>query len=144
MNLHGIAGPIIAAVNPTITALFTGNPGWTIAEDGRRVPSYNDPVAVPAQVQALTWKDLQQLDGLNLQGTKVGIYLYGTASGAVRVNFKGGDLITITDGNWAGVYLTHIVLEQWPDWCRVACTLQNQQISNGIGPAGPAIGSGPP
>jgi hypothetical protein len=142
MNLHGIAGPIIATVNPTLTALFSGSVGWTQKPDRSRVAAYSDPVPVPAQVQALTWKDLQQLDGLNLQGTKVGIYLYGMAAGAVRVNFKGGDLITITDGNWAGVYLTHVVLEQWPDWVKIACTLQNQPASTL--PSGPALGNNPP
>ncbi len=143
MNLHGLAGPIIAAVNPSIEALFTGNPGWTIQEDGRRVPAYLDPVPVQAQVQALSWRDLQQTEGLNLQGTQVGVYLYGVASGAVRVNFRGGDLITIAAGPWAGVYLTHVVLEQWPDWVKVACTLQNQPVSSAAAPSGPALGNTP-
>lgn len=81
---------------------------------------------VPAQVQPLTWKDLQQLDGLNLAGERRKIYLYGATDSVVRVQRKGGDLITIADGGvHAGVWLVAQSLEQFPDWCSVAATLQN-------------------
>ena len=81
---------------------------------------------VSAQVQAMTWRDLQQVEGMNLQGTRRKIYLYGRADGAVRPLAKGGDLVTIsTGGPNDGVYLVAQVLEQYPDWCSVACTLQN-------------------
>lgn len=143
MNLHSIAGPIIAAVNPTITVQFLPSVGWSIQPDGKRVPQYGVCANVPAQVQAMSWRDLMQVDGLNLQGTKVSIYLYGVAAGAVRVNYKGGDLVTITSGPWAGVYLTHVVLEQWPDWVKIACTLQNQPVIGSQTP-GPALGNNPP
>lgn len=126
MNLHGIAGPIIAAVNPTISADFQRSTGSTTLASGKQVPTYADAVCVPAQVQALTYRDLLQLEGLNIEGSRVAIYLYGEANNVVRVTQKGGDLITIRSGANRGVYLTAQVLEQWPDWCKVAATLQNQ------------------
>ena len=77
---------------------------------------------VPAQIQSLTFRDLTQIDGLNLQGDRFGIYFYGEIDGIVRPDNKGGDLVTFPNGK---IYLVAIVLEQWPDWCKVAATLQN-------------------
>lgn len=77
---------------------------------------------VPAQIQSLTFRDLQQIDGLNLQGNRNGIYFYGAIDGIVRPDNKGGDLITFPDGT---VWLVAMVLEDWPDWCKVAATRQN-------------------
>ncbi len=106
-----------------------------------------------AQVQALTFRDLTQVSGLNLNGTRRGIYLSGDVEGLVRSQGKGGDLITFPDGS---EWLVALVLEAWgaselpmltlggdpmltlgggsmtelsggtPDqWCKVACTLQS-------------------
>ena len=81
---------------------------------------------VLAQVQPMTWRDLQQVEGLNLQGTRRTIFLFGRADGVVRPLAKGGDLVTIaTGGANDGAYLVAQVLEQFPDWVKVAATLQN-------------------
>ena len=122
MNLHGIAGPVIAAVNPMVSVTVRISNGYATNSDGSRTPSYQTPVTVQAQIQAMTYRDLQQVDGLNLNGTRRAIYLYGAMNGVVRVSQQGGDLITTADGN---VWLTALVLEQWPDWVKVAVTLQN-------------------
>lgn len=128
MNLHGIASQIISAVNPMLLAVFEGSNGNTIADDGTQAAAFLPPVTVTAQVQQLTSQDLQKLEGLNLQRSGVAVYLYGIAAGVVRVQNKGGDIITIPNGASAGVYLVTTVLEQWPDWVKVAATLQNQPI----------------
>lgn len=73
-------------------------------------------------VQNLTYRDLQQLDGLNLQGTRRKIYVNGHIYGVVRATNKGGDLITDKNGL---VWLTAMVLEHWQGWTSVAATLQN-------------------
>lgn len=80
---------------------------------------------VRAQVQALSFKDLTQIDGLNLNGTKRAIYVNNRLDGIVRPDGKGGDLITIPSGVSKGVWLIAMVLEQWPDWCKVVATLQD-------------------
>lgn len=79
-------------------------------------------LVVPAQIQSLTFRDIQQIDGLNLQGNRNGIYFYGRIDGLVRPDNKGGDLITFPDGT---TWLVAMVLEDWPDWCKVAATRQN-------------------
>ena len=96
--------------------------GSTISADGTRTPSYASPITISGQVQPLTWRDIQQLDGLNLQGTRQKIYLNGRIDGLIRSQNKGGDLITDASGN---VWLVAQVLEIWPDWCSVAATLQD-------------------
>lgn len=79
-----------------------------------------------AQVQPMTWRDLQQTEGLNMSGTRRKIYLYGSIDSVNRVTRGGGDLIEIASGASAGVWLVAQVLEQFPDWCCAACTLQNE------------------
>lgn len=197
MNLHGIAGPVVAAINPQIPALLAISVGQGPQnDDGTRVPAYATPGAITAsiagttltvsavgqgvlqagqllsdltsallpgtvitglltgaggvgtyqvnreqavgpeamttsrpvlaQVQPLTWRDLQQLDGLVLQGTRRKMYLYGRTDGAVRPLAKGGDLVTVATGGVSdGTWLVAQVLEQFPDWVSAAVTLQN-------------------
>lgn len=79
-------------------------------------------LVIPGQVQPLTFKDIQQLDGLNIQGSQRAIYFDQQIDGIVRADRKGGDLVTTPDGK---VWLVTLVLEAWPDWTKVAVTLQN-------------------
>lgn len=126
MNLHAIAGPIVGAVNPQIpvTVQISTGPAST-APDGTQTPGYAAPVTLLGQVQPLTARDLQQLDGINLGGVRWKIYLSGQIDAIVRPERKGGDLVTIATGRHEGVWLTVLVLEQWPDWCVAAITQQN-------------------
>ena len=125
MDLRSIAGSVITAVNPYILATVMSSTGYTIAPDGKQTPAYNTVTDVPVQVQSLSFRDLMQVEGLNLNGTLRSIYLNGVANATVRVSSKGGDLITLTDGPNAGVWLVNLVAEQWPDWVHVIATLQN-------------------
>ncbi len=78
------------------------------------------------QVQPVTWRDIQQMDGLNLQGTRWKIYLNGQVDGLVRVERKGGDLIILPPtSRHPGTWLVAMVLEQFPDWVCAAITLQD-------------------
>lgn len=121
MDLHGIAGPIIAAVNPMISGTLQASTGYTTEDDGTQVPAYATPVTADIQVQALTYKDLQQIDGLNIQGEARAIYLYGAWEAVLRPDSKGGDLIAFDGQTW----LVKQTLEQWPDWTKVVAVRQN-------------------
>lgn len=122
MNLHAIVTPAISAVNPLVPVIVKLSTGWTTNADGTRTPTYTEVDGVSAQVQALTFKDIQQIAGLNLQGTRKAMYVTGEIDGLVRSTSKGGDLITMPDGS---IWLVAMILEQWPDWAKAAVTLQN-------------------
>lgn len=197
MNLHGIAGPIVAAVNPTIPVEVRISAGQAATlPDGTRPPAYETPgslvgaisgtlltvsavsagklavgqllaagsgvlaagttitglgtgtgatgtyevsrnqevaetamttsLVLLAQIQPVTWRDIQQMDGLNLEGIRWKAYLNGQVDGLVRPERKGGDLIIISSGRHQGVWLVAQVLEQFPDWVCAAITMQNQ------------------
>lgn len=125
MNLHGIAGPIVGAVNPNFPVSVQFSTGFAVDAAFKQVPSYSAPVTLLAQVQPITTRDLQQLEGINLGGVRWKCYLYGEVDGVVRPDMKGGDLITISSGRHQGVWLVAQVMEQFPDWCCAAIVQQN-------------------
>ena len=122
MNLHGIVSPYIGTVNPLRQVWLAISTGYVTGTDGSRTPSYRPPVLVQAQIQALSYSDIQHLDALNIQGERRAIYISGKIDGIVRPENKGGDMITFGDGTQ---WLVATVLEYWPDWVKVAATLQN-------------------
>jgi hypothetical protein len=128
MNLHGIVSPYVGVVNPSIAATLRVSTGYTTQDDGTRVPTYSDTPNVPAQVQAMSFGDIQMLDGLQLQGEKRKIYLNGRFDSLSRERGTGGDLVIFPSGSkwpFGTTWKIAMVLEQYPDWCSVAVTLQN-------------------
>lgn len=150
MNLHAIVSGVIGVVNPNMRVLIQTSAGYKTNSDGKRVPAYNPAFSAWAQVQELSERDLQHLEGLNLQGSMRSMYLSdapnhngfvagdinvngvsigagnSALSGVIRVTQRGGDLITLPDNS---VWLTTQVLEQFydvstPIWVKVATTLQ--------------------
>jgi hypothetical protein len=122
MNLHKIVAGSIAAVNPFQRATLQLSTGYTTNADGKRIPTYGNPIIVTAQVQSLSTHDLRHLEGLNIQGSQRTIYISGMLNAAQRPSQLGGDLITLRDGT---IWLTLAVIEQWPDWVSVSVKLQN-------------------
>lgn len=127
MNLHGIAVGCVGEVNPPLQVNILPNQGYTTNPDGTRVPAFGTPIPMLAQVQALTYTDLRQIDGLNITGIRRAIYLFGDHEGIVRVTQQGGDLVQFPDGT---VWLIAYVPENWNEldgWVKVICSLQNGQ-----------------
>jgi len=125
MNLHAIAGPCVATINPFVAGQYQQSNGYTTSPDGKRVPAYLPAVSVQIQKQPMTYKDLMQVDGLNLNGEKAAFYINGDWQGVSRSANKGGDLITLPNGT---VWLVVMLLENWSEmdgWSKVAVTLQN-------------------
>lgn len=146
MNLRGIANSITKSINSNVTATIYRNVGADKKPGGVRVPTYGKfPIRV--QVQSLSFSDLQQLDGLNIQGTRRAIYLDGAAFSLVRVAQKGGDLLIFDKGllpegtTWLIVH----VLEQWQDgkagaaWAKVAITLQDEMLDFNVLESTPSL-----
>ena len=128
MNLHSIVAPAVSVVNPTIRVTWMSNTGFTANADFSRVPTYASQF-VPAQIQALQFDDLKQIEGLGIQGLRRKAYLYGNVNGMVRTLAKGGDLLVLPDGS---TWLVAYVLETYGHglvgqrgWCSVVITLQD-------------------
>ncbi len=126
MNLRRIANGLTSRVNRNIPAtLVRSTGGYTTNADGTRVP-YTENVPVRAQVQGVSAKDLQHLDGLNIQGVMRSVHLSGDVEGAVRVDQRGGDILLFseTPGSAPQSWKIAMVMETWADWCRVIVVLQ--------------------
>lgn len=120
MNLHGIVASAVGAVNPPITVQLKRATGFTQSADFKQVPSYADPVDVQVQKQELSYKDLQQVDSLNIQGVFTTVYLNGIVKGVDRASQTGGDVFIINGQEW----LVVAIAEQWNDWCKAILCLQ--------------------
>lgn len=126
MNLHGIVRGAITSVNPDIIVPYYKSTGYTKDATFAQAPSYAAPVNVPVQVQALSARDLQHTELVNMEGVKRSVHMYGNTQGIVRADKKGGDLLYFPQVPRGTSYIWKVVavLETWPDWCRVAVVLQ--------------------
>jgi hypothetical protein len=127
MDLRSISNSVSNAVNANMIVTVTASTGYTIGAGLRQVPSYAVGVTGPAQIQALDFAALRQIEGLNLQGDFKVIYLRGVLAGVIRPDSTGGDLVIIAapaPAIYRGTWLVTKVLESWPLWSKCAITLQ--------------------
>lgn len=110
MNLHAVASGAIGAVNPNVTGTITPSTGYTVV-NFVQTPAYGTPVTALMQVQALTSRDLQQIESLNIQGNLRKVFLNGQWNGINRPQVKGGDLLSVLGATWK-----IFQVNQWPDW----------------------------
>lgn len=122
MNLRAIANRSTSGVNPNVSATVQVSTGYTTASNGKQAPSYAAPAPAVVQRQALTKKEVEHLDSLNLSNATVAFYANLQLSGVDRTTGSGGDLIT-TGGE---TFLVIAVLEGWTTagWCKVAAARQ--------------------
>jgi hypothetical protein len=121
MNLHAIASPLVGIVNPPVVGTWRQGDGYTTSPAGKREPTFTDVPDVPMQVQALEGDDLTLVDGLNIEGLKRAVYMYGDVQGIDRADGKGGDVLIFSGSYWLVVK----VLETWATgWCKVAVAKQ--------------------
>ncbi len=121
MDLNALVSGAIGTVNPPLTVQIKISTGYVTGADGSRTPTYTTQ-SVSAQIQALTYNDIQQANGLNIQGVRRKMYVEGDVEGLVRADNKGGDLVTMPDGT---VWKVALVTEHWPDWTSCIITLQD-------------------
>ena len=128
MNIRGIANAAIQPVNANIPIVVKTPNGFTIDPATRRqIPGYIS-TAGYGQLQALDGDDLDQVNGLNIQGTIRAMYLYGSIAGVIRPDSSPQSHVVFTS-NEAGITKSREwgvfkVLETWSDWCKVAIVYQ--------------------
>lgn len=132
INLRGIANSVTAAVNPNLAATLRRSTGYTPSASGRQVPSYAADEPIVVQVQALTQKELEHLDRLNISNGQASLYANTQLSSVDRSSQSGGDIIVFgsddaTPPQVRGqTWLVVAQLEGWigSGWCKVAITSQ--------------------
>ena len=110
----------------TIVGLGSGGPGTYEVREEQNVPStaMTTSLTLLAQAQAMSTRDLRQVEMLNLSGDMKAFYVNGALNGGVRVQLKGGDVLVLPDGS---VWLTTIVSEPWAitaGWTKLIAVLQ--------------------
>jgi hypothetical protein len=130
VNLRAAANLVTRGINPNVRCELWHSTGSTTAASGKRAPTYSK-LPIYVQAQALSYSDLQQLDGLNIQGVRRAIYANSQVMSIVRVQQQGGDLLVFPSGTFpeGTTWLAAHVLERWLQWCKVAITLQVDQLT---------------
>ena len=118
MNLHGIVQGSVAAINPQTLVTIQTSTGYTSGAGGVRTPTFVTTTGY-MDVQDLSTKDLQHIQGLNLSGMSKKVWANGSLNSVLRAAQTGGDLLTFGGYTWK---VTHVV-EQWDTWCAVIVTM---------------------
>jgi len=120
LNLHGIAGKAIGAVNPFVEAQIYRIMSPVKNDDYSRAQLLTEPVTMMVQKQSVTQQDIRHTDFINVQGILTSIYTDGNWCGINRPKQRGGDKFVIGEETWIVVSIP----ELWPDWTRVIACLQ--------------------
>lgn len=132
IRLRSMANRLTSGVNPNVPATLLVSTGYTTDAAGLQVPAYAAPETVSVQIQALTQKELQHLDKLNITNGQAGVFIDRQLNSADRSSGSGGDVFQFADdpkipADLRGTeWLVVAVLEGWPGsgWCRAAITRQ--------------------
>jgi hypothetical protein len=132
MSLRAISNRATRGINPNLPALHHRSDGWDTTPSGKREPLYAQPEAFTVQVQALSKKEIEHLDALNLSNSTTAIYADRQLTGIDRLTGSGGDLVEFDDDAKipealrGTLWLVTAVLEGWVSggWCKAAATRQ--------------------
>lgn len=123
MNLFGIANAAIQVVDKNIPATWRKSAGWADNPNHTRTPQYED-TEIQVSVQPLSSDDLQHVNGLNIQGEKRVIWMYGDVQAVERSEERGGDLLIFEQHGKSQMWKVVQVVESWPEWSHVIAVLQ--------------------
>src|ERR1019366_1304039 len=131
VNLRAAANAATSAINPNISAVASICTGYTSGDHAtgyKQVPIYAADAPVIIQAQALTKKEIEHLDSLNISTAERGVYSPIPLTGVDRTTKSGGDLLVFEGSTW----LVLAVLEAWPSaggWCKVAVQRQMDGVT---------------
>ena len=123
MNLRNIANRATSAINPNTVASWRAYLGYTTGSSGKTVASYADAADLTVQAQALTKKEIEHIDSMNLSPCDRAAYANGQLQAYDRVAQTGGDFLYFENRWWKVM----AILEGWTTagWCKVALVGQN-------------------
>ncbi|WP_442321337.1 phage collar protein [Cernens ardua] len=120
MNLRQIANSATRQIHHNIAAQIYRSTGATVLPDGSQVPGYAPPIDIQVQMQAVSQRDLEHADAINLQGKLVSFWVNGQYHGIQRKQATGGDIIVVNGEQW----LIVAVPEIWDLWTHCIGCLQ--------------------
>lgn len=132
MNLRLAANRLTSRINANLAVQVQRSTGYTTGASGARTPTYAAPVGATVQVQALSAKEIEHLDALNISNSTAALYANMQVAGIDRAAGTGGDLVTFGGDNATPdelrgtTWLVTAVLEGWAGagWCKAAITRQ--------------------
>ena len=135
MNLHLIANPAVATVNPNEEIVWYRNMSQTNDASGMVTPSFADGVQLTAQVQAEGDAGLYYADKAGQNDIIRKFYVRAEQAtppaGIVRLDLRGGDVIQrLLDGSW---YLVDAVTDDFSARSGWVCVRGVQQFSAPFG-----------
>lgn len=124
MNLRNIANAQTRAVNPNLTVQWRAYLSSTISSSGKSSPTYAAARSLTAQVQALTKKEVEHLDAMNLSPCERAAYVNGQLQAFDRHEQTGGDMLFFENRWWKVM----AILEGFTTagWSRVALVGQTK------------------
>lgn len=128
VNLRAIANKYTSGINPNLAVVLYAYAGYGVSASGKALPAYAAPVDVIAQVQALSIKEIQHLDALNVTGCTRSAYVNRQLFAIDRITQNGADVLTFEGTPWQ----VTAILENWTSsgpWCKAALT--QQQVVTG-------------
>jgi len=133
VNVRAIANRATSAINPNVLTSVQKCVGYSSGAGYHRTPDYAPAVPAVLQIQALTVKDLQHLDSMNIQGAEHAVYGNIVLTPVDRASQTGGDLVEFTNPATGvrNVWLVAAVLEGWSTagWGRYALVKQTDTPS---------------
>ena len=131
MSLRSRANALTRRVNPNVMGTIYFSDGYMTDDAGDRYPAFIPSPPTAMQVQALSGREVQHLDSLNIQGLLRAVYLNGRVDGVRRLTNQGGDILAFSGSYWLVVQ----VLEPWDGsgWVKVAVSEQIE-LPTGVTP----------
>lgn len=122
VNLRAAANRLTSGINPNITAMLRTYTGFSVNAAAKATPTYADPVPITVQVQAISKRELQHLDAMNISNCERAVYANVQLQATDRLTQSGGDLLQFEGAVW----LVAAILEGWTTagWCKAALTRQ--------------------
>ena len=121
IDMFGITNcPVSSFVNANTPITIYPSSGFTVGDGHKQNPNYGTPIITVGQIQALDGKDLEHINGLNIQGRTRAIYVEHILKSSNRPDGVGGDKIFIAGGYWLVVK----IIETWGYWTKAAIVFQ--------------------
>lgn len=125
LQIRSLARGPVTMVNPDTTATLRKATGYTTDSAFKRVPVFEDTKGL-LQVQAVTARELQFVEGQNQNDVLRKVILDGRWSAVNRQELGGGDkfIFALSGSRQEFLWKVVQVLEAWADWSSVIVALE--------------------